>query len=503
MTPRIQQEPRTVVHLISTELAYVPADILSDVGASCDPASKSGGLGELISGFYEGARDSDRFDVQVVFPAGAKFLNHGSPRARKEVIRRLAQRGIHPIAHDSFKGGIYGSDDVYTDYERSLIFQALVVDCLWGNGVPLPDLVHCHDWPTGLIPAIAGELEIPSVFTVHNHYTKFAPPRKVTKIVRDAKWHSELRKRLFFDTHPDSVGPQAYHQNTCLADLLCSGIHASTMVNAVSPSYLDELVHGSDYGAPDSVRTALAGKYHGGKAFGILNNIADSERADVSGKGFEPYTPEGNASGKAVNKAEFKRKLSLREGNQPLYFLPSRLVEQKGVQLLKDILCPFSEQHDAQFAIVADGAKEYESAFGSAAMASEGMIAYHKFDQALSYLGFAGADFVLMTSLYEPAGLAHRTGYRFGCLAVARATGGLKDSVQQFDAASKSGNGYLFHEFTSDALWGALYSSLAFAHLPEDQKAAHRERIMRDDLSRTGRAMVQQYFDKLYAPCLQ
>ena len=153
--------------------------------------------------------------------------------------------------------------------------------------------------------------------------------------------------------------------------------------------------------------------------------------------------------------------------------------------------------------MVASGDRAVEAIFRKLAATSDGRIAHRPFREDLSMQALAGSDFVLMPSLYEPCGLPQMMGPRFGTLAVARATGGLKDTVMPLDAARESGNGFVFHAHTAPALAGAIAEAVRFYREPVEQRRTVLQRVMKESLERftlanTARAYIELY-EKLIA----
>lgn len=492
---------RPVIDSVYPEKASVSEAILKAAGVKTKLGHKAGGLGEYAAGFDRALRELDMFDVRTFIPASPAVLNTLSPQDLTELQINLARQGVYLLSHTSFKAGIYRTDAAHKDYERALILGSGLLNFVWPH-TRVPDIVHCHDWTTGLLPAAGEQRGAKAVYTVHNHISKSISPRKAYQIGFDASWDSDYTRRLFFDEPPERIGQKDFFLAARI-NMLASGINAASAVNGVSERYTHELIEGSDFQVPDSVRAALANKHGHGRLCGILNNVDDAIRPDATGKGYTPFTPSTTISGKQENKHALQKEMGLREGDQfPVFFFPNRLVEQKGVSLLHKKMEAFSRQHQAQFVIVADG-EEYEKTMGQIACSSNGMIGYQKYNERLNMLGFAGADYVLAPSQYEPAGLAHRVGHRFGCFTIGRRTGGIADSVTQYNSSQNRGNGFLFHHMNGDEFWDAMYLSLQeVGALSVEEKGRQRQRIMEEDLAKTAKAMVEEYVEKMYRPCI-
>jgi len=342
--------------------------------------------------------------------------------------------------------------------------------------------VHCNDWMTGLIPAAAKVRGMPSLFTVHNIFTDTDNLRNLERCGIDV---SRFWNELYMEKHPDST-PNAW--DTVGVDFLLSGIKAAHYVNTVSPSFLLEIVNGY---FPDliqwRVREEFRAKYQAGKATGILNAPKSNVDPRIAPGLTRNYDETTVMEAKRENKMEFQKQMGLQvNANAALFFLPPRLFSQKGPQLLAEIALKLTQQYwndGLQIALVGNGDAQWEKGFGTIAFGSQGRIAYQRFEANLSELGKAAADFILMPSLYEPCGLPQMEGLRYGTLPIVRATGGLKDTVQHLNVSSDSGNGFVFNDFTTNALWWACTEAMAFFRRPEAQRRRTIQRVMRDSMT--------------------
>jgi starch synthase len=208
--------------------------------------------------------------------------------------------------------------------------------------------------------------------------------------------------------------------------------------------------------------------------------------------------------GKRTNKEKFQKEMGLRvEPDAPLFLWPSRLYAQKGPELLAAIASQCVKKHGMQIALVASGDRAVEAVFRKLAATSDGRIAHKPFREDLGMRSLAGSDFVLMPSLYEPCGLPQMVGPRFGTPAIARMTGGLKDTVTPLDATRAKGNGFVFAPHTSAALAGAIAEAVKFYREPEDIRRGTLQRVMRESLEQfslanTAKAYIEVY-EKLIA----
>lgn len=181
---------------------------------------------------------------------------------------------------------------------------------------------------------------------------------------------------------------------------------------------------------------------------------------------------------KAKNKANFQRKLKLPEvPDTPLFFWPNRLYLQKGPDILIENIDYYFSRYKMQIAVVANGDSALEEKLKKLQTRFSN-LRFVNFNEELSNLGKAAADFILMPSRYEPCGLPQMEVLRFGTLPVVRATGGLKDTITQLDVDNAQGNGFLFNIADKAGLEFGIMEAIKFYELPIDIRIKHMQRIM-------------------------
>ncbi|MFW5686496.1 MAG: glycogen/starch synthase, partial [Spirochaetota bacterium] len=226
--------------------------------------AKAGGMADVTAAIVTSLFELGA-DVHVALPNYRKVFDTHSEvdhdRPLREYRAKLPGRRIH-FAEDSifyYRPSVYAGDVA----KMALRFQREVVNNIIRD--VKPDLVHCHDWTTGLIPGMARRLGIPSLFTLHNIHTHEASLDAIEDAgipVRDFWTH------LYFTTQPEDYESSRAHNRV---NLLVSGIFAAHYVNTVSPTFLDEIVEGRHSFVPEDVRRELQNKADAGCAFGILN----------------------------------------------------------------------------------------------------------------------------------------------------------------------------------------------------------------------------------------
>ncbi|MBD3355444.1 glycosyltransferase [Candidatus Woesearchaeota archaeon] len=438
---------------------------------------KGGGLGDISAALINYLHKTDKYELHIAIPKydrEIRRLERLEDRELDKLTMVMSAKNIHLVNKSAFsKLGLYDEDEAHKRSRRAEAYQEHVINHL----LPTinPDVVHCNDWMTGLIPAAAKEMGIKSLFTLHNIFTEKEVMKNLHRSMIDV---DRFKDYCWFENHPEN-GKNLWRENP--VDFTATGIFASDFFNTVSPTYLEEVVAGyfEDI-IPLAVRETIKQKYYAGRAKGILNAPDDSFTPELL-RNIINYDIQNFAEGKKQNKTAFQTAMGLDVNNErPLFFWPSRLSHQKLPQILFDIAQKFTYEHNAQIAIVASGDSDAQDVWGKLACASNGSIAYKLFNPKLSELGKAASDYVLMPSLYEPCGLPQMECPRLGTLPVVRTTGGLKDTVQDLDYAGNKGNGFLFNDPDSNGLWYAMYRAVDFYHQSAKLKENNIQRIMKE-----------------------
>lgn len=326
--------------------------------------------------------------------------------------------------------GLYG---YYDDAERFAFFSRAVIEMLQYIDFT-PDIIHCNDWQTALVPVFLDTLyrnvdrykNIKTVFTIHN-------------IQYQGKYGDELIK--------DVLGLPADTSHLVEYDggvnLMKGGIECADRITTVSPTYSEEIkepwfAHGLD-GIIRDRAFKLSGIVNG-----IDTDVYDPETDKLIWENFSA----DDKSGKAKNKAELQKEMGLPiRDDVPVIGIVSRLVTHKGFDLVKHVFEDML-QNDVQFVILGSGDWEFETFFHSMAGKYPDKIGLKLgFIPALAHKIYAGADIFLMPSKSEPCGLAQMIALRYGTIPIIRETGGLKDTVQ--DSGDNLGNGFTFKDYNA------------------------------------------------------
>ncbi len=489
------------VLMVTPEVTYLP----HGMGQNSDCLNvKAGGLADvsaaLISALYnQGA------DVHVALPDYRSIFNGNlSPFAQREFSKirsSVPDERIH-LAQDRaffYLNHIYSGNE-FEKVKISLAFQREVIN----NIVPAvqPDLIHCNDWMTALIPAMARQLGIPCLFTIHNIHTVKSTLSEIEDRGIDG---ASFWQNLYFE-----YCPTTYEQtrDAFPVDFLTSGVFSAHFVNTVSPKFLDEMIEGRHGFVRNCMQQELANKSRAGCAVGILN--APDPSYDPSTDEVQPcmYSPTNHVLGKKTNKRIFQKNLGLIQDPQaPIFFWPSRLDPvQKGCQLLADILYDVVARYwkqNLEIVFVADG--EFQRHFKNIVRTHNlsDRVAICGFNERLARLAYGASDFVLMPSSFEPCGLPQMIGSIYGALPVAHDIGGIHDTVTHLDVSMDTGSGFLFKTFDSGGLSWAIDQAMQFYGMSPDIKKRQIRRIMIESAASFNHQVTAQQYIDIYEKMLR
>jgi len=438
------------------------------------PFVKSGGLAD-VAGALPFALQKEGMDARVIMPLYSFLPAKVSESIRfiKETHVNLGWRDLYCGIFELNYNGLpmyfidnktyfagerlyYSMDD---DIERFAFFNAAVL-----NALPhidfAPDIIHCHDWHTSMIPIL-----------FHAHYKKmqFFSSIKTVLTIHNLKYQGICGKNKLYDilgiNESYSVAPHLSHGEH-YANCLKGGLSIADKLTTVSETYARE-IRDSYYG--EGLEWLL--KWRGHDLIGILNGI-DSRLYDPSRDGMiaEKYTAGNAVPAKAVNKTAIQSELGLEVNEKrPVIALISRLVEQKGIDLIMRVFDEMmAEREDApgvtpQFILIGTGDGRYEDFFIWKESQYPGSVAARiMFDEGLARRVYAGSDFFLMPSLFEPCGISQLIAMRYGTLPIVRETGGLTDTVKPYNEATGDGNGYSFKNINAHDMLYTVRRALGY-----------------------------------------
>jgi ADP-glucose type glycogen/starch synthase len=499
-TRKKQKKNSPRILIVTPEITYLP----DGMGNMTNKLSaKAGGLADVSASLVSALYDLGA-DVHVALPHYRKMFHVDIGGFINDELliykSKLPEDRIH-LAEDRifyYQDRVYSNSDQH-DVKVALAFQREVIN----NIIPTvkPDLIHCNDWMTGLIPGESRMLGIPSLFTFHNIHTHKVTLETIEDSGIDA---AEFWSNLFYSWPPYNYEES---RNCNPVDLLCSGIFSSHFINTVSPTFMKEIVENRHDFVPENIQYEVAGKYHAGCASGILNSPDTSCDPETDEYLVERYTAATHHEAKRNNKIHLQERLGLEiNPDAPMFFWPSRLDPvQKGCQLVAEVLYEVVNQYwdeHLQVVFIANGA--YQHVFHDIAHQHEiqHRVAVCDFEEGLSHIGFAASDFMLIPSLFEPCGLPQMTSAIYGSLPIARDTGGLHDSVSHIDVENNTGNGILFESYDAGGLAWAFEQAMAFYRLDSHTRGTQIGRIMQESKDRFNHAVTAQEYIDIYQQML-
>ncbi len=348
---------------------------------------------------------------------------------------------------------LFDRPGVYTDgTDEALRFSFLcqaTIECCQRMGWS-PQVFHCNDWHTALLPVYLRH--------VYGWDELFAPSRSVLTI-HNIGYQGVFPERTAEDLglSLEELSPPPADRRAGRINLLATGIQRADMVTTVSPTHARE-IQSESYGM------GLDGllRQRSDHVVGILNGVDYGEWDPVSDE-LIPYTyTRDNLRGKALNKRSLLNDVSLPlTPRTPLVGMVSRLVEQKGIDLLPEVLPDLLARRPFRLVVLGSGEPRYESFFFQLQEQFPSRVFFYRgYNNELSHRIEAASDLFLMPSMYEPCGLNQMYSLRYGAVPVVRRTGGLADAVQQFDPQTREGTGFLFGPFVPADLRQALELAL-------------------------------------------
>jgi starch synthase len=469
------------------------------------PFAKAGGLADMVGAMSRALVDMGH-DVRVVLPRYysvdvSRFRRIGGalgvPLGRTEewcavYEGRLpdSEVPVYFLDHEELFGrdGIYGTrlePSFHDNLDRFAVLcrgaLQLAMTLEWR-----PDVVHAHDWPGALASVYLNTVDkggafatTANVLTIHNLGYQGVFPKTEFETL-GLPW--DLFHGAGFEFFDD-------------VNVLQAGIRNADLLTTVSPTYAEEIqTPAFGHRLDDLLRFRKA------DLFGVLNGMDYGEWSPETDEHIVATYSHRGHKGKAKNKAALQAEFGLEQDPEiPVYGMVSRLVEQKGFGQLcgpaHGSLASMCAQLDLQFVILGTGEAWCEDELQALAQRYPNLGVRVAFDNRLAHQITAGSDFFLMPSMYEPCGLSQMYALRYGTLPIVRATGGLADTVENYDETTGEGTGFVFAELNPAAIYNTVGWSLWAWHNRRDHVVAMRKRAMkkRFDWSESARRYVELY----------
>lgn len=472
------------------------------VASEAVPFMKTGGLADVV-GSLPKCYDKDEYDVRVMIPKYLcmkkeflhklefidQFYMDYLGQSRYVGILQYIYEGItfYFIDNESYFGGEKPYGDWYYDLEKFSFFCQAALSALPVIGWK-PDVVHCHDWQTGLIPVYlkdrfgTGEFfkDMKSVMTIHN--LKF-----------QGVWDINTIKRFsgLSDYYFTSDKMESYHNG----NMLKGGLVYADVITTVSDTYAEEIKTPFYGEGLDGLMRARANDL-----YGIVNGIDYDDFNPETNKNLAaPYNAYNFAQEKVKNKLALQEELGLpKDAGKFVIGIVSRLTSQKGFDLIQAVMEEICTE-DVQLVVLGTGEDKYEGMFRHYDWKyPERVSAQITYSEALSHRIYAGCDAFLMPSLFEPCGLSQLMALRYGTVPIVRETGGLKDTVWPYNEYEGTGTGFSFANYNAHEMLDTIRYAKKVYYEHRDAWNGIVWRAMNADFSwKTSAKKYQELYEEL------
>lgn len=469
------------------------------------PFIKTGGLAD-VAGSLARYIDSGKYDVRVILPKYAcmdemwkkklRFHSHCYVslgwRNQYVGILETVEAGVHYyfIDNEYYFAGPQPYNQLHEDVEKFAFFSKAVLAAA-GMIDFVPDVIHCHDWQTAMIPvflkAFAGDYPLlrrtKTIMTIHNL-------RFQGRYTMDAiKNLTGLPDDYFTPDKLESYGD---------ANFLKGGIAFADLVTTVSPTYALEIMTKEGGESLDGLLYARKNSL-----YGIVNGL-DSEVYDPNHDMYltHNFGISDMKAGKAANKLALQRELHLpEEADTMMLAMVSRLTDQKGMDLIAYVLDELLAHGHLQFVVLGTGPDQYVNMLRYFEDKYPDKLSANIFySEQMAHRIYASADALLMPSLFEPCGLSQLMSYCYGTLPIVRETGGLKDTVRPYNEFEHTGTGFSFANYNAHEMLNTIYYAM---HVYYDDRAQWDEMAKRDMRMDFSWKKSAREYEKLYERLLE
>jgi starch synthase len=464
----LRGKPLRVLFVAAEAVPYVktggPADV---IGVLPHALRKLGHDVRLALPFYKSV-DPKRWRLKTVCDNLAVPMSQRSEQVKVRETIRSDGMPVYFIDAPSYfqREKIFGYGD---DGERFILFCRAALEFVRSMGWA-PDIIHCHDWHTAIIPNWTQTVyrddpvfaDTATVYTIHNLAAQGKFGYRILEVAGVAQ------EGFLYSDVPELAN---------VVDLMGRGILFADVINTVSPSYAREILT-PEFG--EQLDSLLRERKD--RLYGILNGMNTQENDPATDTSIESTYDAFSLEKRRPNKAVLQRLVNLPvEEFIPLIGMISRLTDEKGLDLLEATILPLLDQN-IQLVVMGIGDQHYHEMFQRLAMHYPRQVAIRfTFNTELSHRIIAGSDMLLMPSRFEPCGLTQMLAMRYGSIPIVRQTGGLADTVQEFDPMLNTGNGFCFPRYDAFQFFAAVVRALEVYRFTESWSDLMQRAMLADN----------------------
>lgn len=452
------------------------------------PFIKTGGLAD-VTGSLPQYFDKEEYEVRIILPKylcieeemrkKMRFLCHFYVNLgwRKQYagIFETKYQGItyYFVDNEYYFAGEHPYHNLHEDVEKFAFFSKAVLEALPYLDY-CPDIIHCHDWQTGLIPVF-----LHTLYGDENYYAGIKTVFSIHNMKFQGRWHLQavmdvtgLPEQIFVPDKLESYGEANY---------LKGGVIYADAVTTVSPTYAFEITTQQGGEGLDGLMRQVSDKL-----YGILNGI-DTE---VYNPRTDPYiraqfNDKDVIRQKAKNKSALQEEMGLEQNPEAMLIgIVSRMTSQKGFDLIAYVMDELMEQENVQFVVLGTGEEQYENMFRYfGEKYPKRLKANIGYSEDVAHRIYASCDTFLMPSLFEPCGLSQMMSMRYGTIPIVRETGGLKDTVTPYNEYERTGNGFSFANYNAHEMLHVIRYALEIFEKRRTEWEGLIKRAMAEDNS--------------------